>query len=189
MSCVVLRGNEARVQLTIWPLALQDQLGPLADTKLQPAGNVSVTTTFVAVDGPSLRGSIRKLTFAPAVAGTAEVTTFCAMRTSAPADTVVLAVAVLLVVSGSATAPAAGAMEALLVTVPPVAVTFATRVTSGALAPTARGPARVQVTTRFAWLHDHPLPLADTKVVEPDRLSVSTRLPEALGPALLARSV
>ena len=161
MLSVAPTGRLARVQVTVAP-PVQAQLGPLAETKVQPAGRVSVTTALVAATGPLLRGWIWKLTLPPAVAGWAEVTVFCAMRTSAPALTCTLASAVLSLVSGSGTPPAAGATVALLVMVPPTAVTVPTSVTGGIAAPTACGPGRLQLTTPAAWLQAQPLPAAET---------------------------
>ena len=111
------------------------------------------------------------------------------MRTSAPGSTVVLAVAVLSAVSGSTVAPTAGDTVALLVTVPPLALTVATKVTAGMGAPTACGPGRVQVTTPALWPQVQPEPLAETKLTDGGRLSVMTMSPPALGPLLLAVSV
>ena len=190
MSSVAPTASVARVQLTVPASAEQAQPGPLADTKVQPAGSGSVTTTPVAAAGPPLRGWIKKVTLLPAVAGTGEVTVFCAMRTSAPGSTVVSTVAVLLLLSGSAVPPTvAGASVAVLVTVPPLAVTVPTMVTGGMAAPTACGPARSQRTTPALWLHTQPEPLAETKFTDGGRLSVRVMLDESLGPLLLAVSV
>ena len=90
----------------------------------------------------------------------------------------------MLLLSGSATPPAAGATVALLVTVPPAALTVPTTVTGGAVAPTANMPLRLQVTTPPAWLHSQPLPLAETKLTDGGRLSVITIGPPSLGPVL-----
>ena len=78
---------------------------------------------------------------------------------------------------------------ALLVTVPPLALTVPTRLTGGMAAPTTCGPVREQVTTPAEWLQDQPLPLAETKLTDGGRLSVMTMSPLSLGPALLAVSV
>ena len=188
MSSVAPTARLARVQLTLWPVAAQAQFGPAADTNVQPAGSGSVTTALTAATGPLLRGSMRKLTGWPAVAGWAEVTTFWAMRRSAPATTLTAATAVLSAVSGSATPPAAGARVALLVTVPPAALTVPTSVTGGMAAPTAWLPLRLHVTTPEAWLQVQPLPVAETKLTDGGRLSVMTIAPPAFGPALLAVS-
>ena len=181
-------GMLARLQTTVAP-PLQAQLGPLADKKVQPAGSTSVTTTLLATAGPLLRGWIWKLTMAPAVAGWAEVTIFWAMRTSAPATTTTLATAVLSLLSGSGTPPAAGATVALLVTVPPAALTVPINVTGGIGAPIAWLPGRLQVTTPAAWLQAQPLPVAETKATDGGRLSVITIAPPAFGPRLLTLRV
>ena len=178
----------AREQLTVWPDALQLHPVPVAETKVQPDGSVSVTTTLLATAGPPLRGVIVKVAFSPAMTGFGE-TLLLSMRTSAPGNTWVVAVAVLLLLSGSATAPTAGLMVALLVTNPVDAMMRATMVTGGALAPTASGPLRVQVTTPAACEQLQPVPDAETNVDDPGRLSVSTRLPEAFGPSFVAVSV
>ena len=115
------------------------------------------------------------------------------MRTSAPGRTAVSAVAVLLLGTGSATSGSPlttkGSSVALLVIVPPLAVTRATMLTGGIAAPTACGPGRVQVTTPAAWAQLQPPPLAETKLVDGGRLSRMRMPAEALGPALLALSV
>ena len=186
MLSVLPTGRLARVQRTSCPVALQAQPVPVAETKVQPAGRVSVTTAFVAADGPPLRGWIWKVTLLPAVAGWVDVTDFCAMRTSAPGITGVSTVATLLLGTGSSTPPAAGSTEALLVMVPPAAVTRPVMVTAGADAPTARGPGRVQVTTPLAWLQVQPEPEAVRKVTDGGSVSVITMAPPAFGPLLLA---
>ena len=189
MSSVADVGKLARVQVTVLLLLPQAQFGPFAETKVQPAGKASVTTALTAVAGPLLRGWIRNVTLLPAIAGVPDSTSFCAMRTSAPGTTVVSAVAVLSDVSGSAMPPTAGSTVALLVIVPPAALTVPTTVTAGMAAPTACGPARLQVTTPAAWLQLQSDPDADTKATAGGRLSVITIAPDALGPALLAVSV
>ena len=186
MSSVALVSSVARVQVTIPAAWLQAHPGPAAETKAQPAGKGSRNCTLPAMAGPLLRGWMRKLTAAPAVAGKADVTVFCAMRTSAPGRTTVSIVAVLSLLSGSATPPAAGATVALLVTLPPLALTVPTTVSAGIGAPTGCGPLRLQVTTPAACAQAHPLPAADTKATDGGRLSVTTMSPEALGPLLLA---
>ncbi len=123
MLSVAEVGKLARVQVTVLPLLPQVQFGPLAETKVQPAGKGSVSTASTAVAGPLLRGWIWNVTLLPAIAGVPEVTVFWAMRMSAPGTTIVSAVAVLSAVSGSATPPAAGSTVALLVIVPPAALT------------------------------------------------------------------
>ena len=186
MSSVAPTGRLARLQLTAEPTWLQAQFGPLAETKVHPAGKLSVTTALLATDGPALRGWITNVTGWPAIAGRPELTDFWAIRTSAPATTLVLTTAVLLVLSGSATPPRAGAMLALLVTVPPLAVTLPTSVMTGIATPTGCGPGRVQVTTPARLAQVQPLPAAETKLTEGGRLSVTTMSPESFGPALLA---
>jgi hypothetical protein len=178
----------AREQVTVWPEAEQLQPVPVAETKVQPDGSVSVTTTVLAIAGPPLRGVIVKVAFSPAMTGLGD-TALLSMRTSAPGSTVVVAVAVLLLLSGSAVAPAAGLRVALLVTNPVEASMRATMVIGGALAPTAKEPVRLQVTKPTTWEQLHPVPEADTKVDDPGRFSVRTRLPEAFGPSLKAVSV
>ena len=69
-------GMLARVQLAVLPRLLQTQLGPLAETSVQPAGKVSDTTTLLAAAGPPLRGWMTKVTLAPATAGSDELTVF-----------------------------------------------------------------------------------------------------------------
>ena len=189
MSSAAEVGKLALVQLTVLPVLLQFHSGPLAETKVQPAGNASVTTAFSAAAGPLLRGWIRKVTSLPAVAGVPEVTSFWAIRTSAPGTTMVSTVAVLSTVSGSATPPAAGSTVALLVIVPPAALTLPTRVTGGMTPATGCGPARLQVTTPAAWLQLQPEPVAEMNDTAGGRLSVRTMAPEELGPALVAVSV
>lgn len=104
-----------------------------------------------------------------------------------------VAVEVLLLVSGPGVAPAAGLMVALLVMTPLVALTFARNTMSGAVAPTARGPLRVQVMAPVApaagVVQDQPFGVMLTKVVEPGTLALSTRLPAAFGPSLVTLSV
>jgi hypothetical protein len=146
---------------------------------------VLVTVTPLAVDGPALRGAMRKPTLLPATVGEPVVTTMPAISTSAPGITVVLTDAVLSLVSGSAVPPASGPTEALLVTVPLAAFTVATRVTGGMGAPTACGPLRVQLTTPALWPQVQPPPDADTKLVDGDRLLVRRIAPvDVLGPPL-----
>ena len=189
MLSVAPKGIVARVQVTVCPLVEQAQFGPVPLGAVQPAGRVSVTVTLLAGAGPLLRGWIWKVTAAPAIAGELEVTLFWAMRTSAPGITVVLAVAVLSLASGSVTPPtAAAASVAVLVMVPLALLTCATMV-MGAIAPMACGPLRVQVTTPALWPQVQPAPLAETKLVDGDKVSVTTRLPESLGPALLGDRV
>ncbi|MDH4392255.1 MAG: hypothetical protein QE285_12645 [Aquabacterium sp.] len=186
MLSVLPCGKLARVQVTTWPVAPQAQPVLTADTKPQPAGRVSVTTAFTAAEGPSLRGWIWKLTLLPAVAGCVEVTDFCAIRTSAPGMTGVSTVATLLLGTGSSTPPVAGSTDAVLVMVPPAAVTRPVMVTGGADAPTASVPARLQVTTPALWPQAQPVPVAVRKLTDGGRLSVMTIAPPALGPLLLA---
>ena len=188
MLSVALVGSEARVQVIVAPAALQLQLGPAAETNVKPAGSVSVTTAFTAVAGPPLRGCNWNVTLLPAMAGTAEATTLV-MLASAPGVTVVSTVAVLLVVSGSAVPPEAGATLALLVTVPPAAVTRPTIVSAGSVLPAACVPACVQVTVPALCEQLQPLPPAETKVTDGGRLSVTTIAAEAFGPALPTLSV
>ena len=185
MSSVPPTGSEARVQVTVGPALPQLQFGPAAETNVNPAGSVSVTLAFTAAAGPPLRGRSANVTLLPAMAGTAEPTALV-MLASAPGVTVVLTVAVVLVVSGSAVPPLAGATVALLVSVPPAAVTLPTIVSAGIGAPGACVPPCVQVTRPPDCEQLQPPPDAETKVTDGGRLSVTTIAPDVLGPALAA---
>ena len=44
----------AKVHVTVCPTTLHDQPVPVPDTKLSPAGKMSVTTGDTASDGPAL---------------------------------------------------------------------------------------------------------------------------------------
>src|SRR5690349_3899788 len=164
-SSVAPAGRLARPQVTVRPATVQVQFGPLADTTVQPTGSVSVTDALTAAAGPPLRAWIRKVTLLPAVAGSPEVTVFCRIDTSAPGTTPVVAVAVLLLVSGSAVPPTAGATLATLVMLPPEAATVPVMLSGGSVAPTACRPACVQETVlpapAPALVQFQPLPPAD----------------------------
>ena len=61
--------SDVAVHWTVWPDALHvTPLGPLADTYWSSAGNVSLTTTFVAASGPLLRATSVNETVSPTFA-------------------------------------------------------------------------------------------------------------------------
>src|SRR5438309_1201784 len=100
--------------------------------------------------------------------------------------TVVVAVALLLVVSGSAVA---ALTEALLVMVPPSLGAVTVIVIVEGVPPVGARLARVQVTLALVPLHVQPVPEALWKVTPAGSVSVTLTVVAVEGPALLTLSV
>jgi hypothetical protein len=169
------------VTLLTWPLAKTPRLQlttplllappPLALTKLTPAGNVSVTTTLLALDGPKFVTDIVYTRLL--VAGTVAEPVL-PRPTSAAGVTVVMTGAVMLFVEFGSTV---GELAlAVFVNVP---LAGAVTVTVTLLTwPLVKAP-RLQLTTPLVLI---PLPLADTNVTVAGSVSVTTTLLALDGP-------
>ena len=68
MMALALRASDPRLHVTVL-LPLHDPCVGVADTKLIPAGKLSVTTTFVAGDGPLLATIKRYVRFVRVIPG------------------------------------------------------------------------------------------------------------------------
>ena len=140
---------------------------PAADTKVTPAGRVSVTVTFAASDGP-LSTTTREYASEPAavtVGGPVLV-----MARSAEGVTVVVAVAVLLAGFGSGVAEETVAVS---VSVAPCAGAVTTTVIARRRGPAVR-VGRVHVAeTLPLFVHVQPGPVADTNVTPAGSVSVT----------------
>src|SRR5450631_41206 len=178
----VARDGAVQVTETLTAL-VQVQPGPAADTKLTPAGSVSVTETALASEGPALATVSRYVTEPPGVtlAGPVLMT-----ERSAETPTVVLAVETLFAGTGSTMLEETVAvLDSVVAT--PGAVT--TTVIGDADVPLAR-VGTVQVTETFpAFVHVHPAPVADTKATPGGSASVTVAAVASDGPALATARV
>jgi hypothetical protein len=160
--------------VTVDPLAVQP--AGVAETKVVPSASWSVTTAALAVDGPRLVWVIVHTAACPAT--TAAGAVFVVARSALEVTGGVVVVAVLSVVSGSATAPLT---VAVLGMVTPSGVSAATVAvtTKVAFAPAASGPT--------AQVRSWPLavqPGAETRVSRGSRASVTVAPGEPDGPLL-----
>ena len=164
------------------PAFEQAQPGPVADTKVTPAGSVSVTETFAASEGPLLTTTSEYATEPPAttVAGPVFV-----MARSATAVTVVTAVEVLFAGFGSLVVPATLAVLDR-VAAWPGAVT--TTVITGAESPVASAGAVQEAETFPTLVQTQPVPVADTKVTPAGSVSVTDRFAASEGPLFVTVS-
>ena len=160
------------------PVLVQVQPAPAADTKVTPAGRVSVTETAAASDGPLSTTDNEYVTLAPAttVAGPVLV-----IARSAEAVTPVVIEDVLFAGTGSAVVDDT---EAVLVSEAVCAGAVTTTVMVGAVTPVASA-GWVQVTDVLATLvHVQPVPAADTNVTPAGRVSVTETAAASDGPLL-----
>jgi hypothetical protein len=159
MSSVAPAGMVARVQVTtrVACTTEHDQLVPLAEMPVNPAGNVSETVTVPAASGPALRGaSVKLAAFAAIMAFGVAV---LEMLRSAPGETATDAVAVLLF--GLPSAVVADSVAELVIVPLLEFWTVPTRV-NVELAPLAREPLSVHVTVPLEFEQLQPDPEADT---------------------------
>jgi hypothetical protein len=167
----------ARVQVTeTLPVFEQAQPVPVAETKVMPAGRVSVTVRLAASDAPLFTTTSEYATGWPAttVAGPVFV-----IARSAEGVTVVDVDEVLFAGVGSLVAELT---VAVFVSVAPCAGAVTVTVISGADVPVAKA-ARVQVTeTLPVFEHAQPVPVADTNVTPAGRVSVTVRFAASDGP-------
>ena len=149
---------------------------PVAETKVTPAGRVSVTESPAPSEGPLFTTTSEYEMPAPAttVAGPDFV-----IARSAEAVTVVFAVAVLLPATGSLVVDET---LAVFVSDPACAGAVTTTVIVCAVVPVARA-GRVHVAdTLPEFVHVHPAPVADTNVTPAGRVSDTERLAASEGP-------
>jgi hypothetical protein len=111
MSSVAPTGKEARAQVTVKEATEQDQLVPLAAILVNPVGKVSLTETVLAASGPTLRGCSVKVAALLAIIGFGDAVLL--ILRSAPAETLTVAVAVLLFGDPSGT-PAESVAESVM---------------------------------------------------------------------------
>ena len=159
MSSVAPAGMVARVQVTtrVACTTEHDQLVPLAEMPVNPAGNVSETVTVPAASGPALRGaSVKPAAFAAIMAFGMAV---LEMLRSAPGETATDAVAVLLF--GLPSAVVADSVAELVIVPLLEFWTVPTRI-SVKLAPLASEPLSVHVTVPLEFEQLQPDPEADT---------------------------
>ena len=168
----------ARVQLTdTLAVAVHVQPAPAAETKVTPAGRVSVTWTLAASEGPLFATTSPYATVpsAATVGGPVLV-----IDRSAEAVTAVSTEAVLLAGLGSAVV---AATDAVLDREPAWGGAVTTTVIVGALVPVVREE-REHVTETFALLvQAHPAPPAETKATPAGSTSTTERFPASDGPA------
>jgi hypothetical protein len=171
----------ARVQDTdTLPELVQVQPVPAADTKVTPAGSVSVTVRLAASEGPALATTREYVRLAPATTVAAAV---FVMERFADAVTVVLATEVLLAALGSAVVDE---IDDVLDREPACTGAVTVIVIVGAVAPAAR-VGRVQLTETFpTFVHVHPVPLAETKVTPAGRVSATATFAASDGPMFTA---
>jgi hypothetical protein len=171
-----------RLQVTVPALWLQVPWVAVADTNVTPLGRVSVRVTPVAPLGPAL------LTLTVYVSVPATITgsglSALVTETSAEAVTVVVALALLFALLGSAWV---AVTVALLVMTPPETGAV-TAIVTVALDPLARPP-RLHVTVPALWLQVPWVAVADTNVTPLGRVSVRVTPVAPLGPALLTLTV
>src|SRR5207237_434325 len=122
---------DARVHVTTWPATPHAQPVPVAETKVVPAGSVSVTVTVAAALGPAFETSTVYVSVAPAVTGSGA--SVIAIDRSALAVTVVDWLAELLPAAGSAVV----AVTVALAVIDPPAVGAVQVVAIAGAAPTA----------------------------------------------------
>jgi hypothetical protein len=179
VTVIVLKptGRDARVQVTVLPETPHVQPEPDAAMLVTPAGNVSVTTVFAAGFGPALFAASVQVIVLPASTG--------------------FGVAVLVTVTLETAVIVVGAVQAVLLTVPPdvivpVQVLVIVPVVVGALAlivivldPTGM-LARLQVTVWPDVEHVQPVPDALIAVTPAGTASVTTAFVAAFGPLFVA---
>jgi hypothetical protein len=178
VGAVVPAASAARVQVTeTFPVFEHAQPVPVADTKVTPAGSVSVTLRFAASDGPL---SVTTSEYATDDPATTDAGPDLLIARSAEAVTVVVAVAVLFAGFGSAVVDAT---LAVLLRLPAWFGAVTVIVITGAVTPVARA-ALVQVTeTLPVFEQAQPVPVALTKVTPAGSVSVTVRLAASDGPA------
>ena len=184
VGAVVPVASVGRVQVTeTLPVLVQVQPVPVAETKVTPAGRVSVTETEAASDGPLFAPTREYVTVPPAVTVPGPV---LVRERSAEAVTVVLATEVLLAPFGSAVVEDT---DAVLVSVVAWAGAVTTTVMVGAVDPvTSAG--RVQVTETLPVLVQvQPVPVAETKVTPAGRVSPTDSVAASDGPLFVTTSV
>jgi hypothetical protein len=172
-----------RLHVTVPAACEHDPVDGVADTNEVPDGSASVICTPAALEGPPFETVTVYVKLLPAETGSGE-SVFVTER-SAAGTTVVPAVAVLLVASGSVVVEATTA----LFEIEPVELGAVTLIVmAGADAPALR-EARVQVTTRATREQLHPVPLDETYVTPAGSVSVTVRLCASEGPAFETVSV
>jgi len=171
----------ARVQVTGMP-PVHVQPDPEAETNETPAGRKSVTTTFVAADGPRFLTASVQVSAAPTF--TLDREDVLVIERSATGTTVVVSESTRSRVSGSWIPEST---LAVLVNVTPVTGARTVTVIAGA-GPTAIEP-RVHVTVPDANPHVHPAPDAETNVKPTGRTSLTETNAAGLGPPLSTASV
>jgi len=171
-----------RLHVTVPALWVQVPWVGVADTKPTPAGKVSVRVTPVAALGPALLTLTVYVRLPPATTGSG--LSVLVTDRSAEAVTVVLAVALLFALLGSASL---AVTLAVLVIVPPD-VGAVTTIVTVALPALAIVP-RLHVTVPALWVQVPWVGVADTKPTPAGKVSVKLTPVATLGPALLTLTV
>jgi len=159
-------------------------LVPLAEMLVKPVGNVSETVTALAASGPPFRGDSVKVAAVAAIMAVGEAA--LPMLRSAPGETLVEAVAVLLFGSPSGVV---AERVAELVMVPLLEFCMVPIRVSVEVAPVARVPPRLHVTEPLEFEQLQPEPEADTYATLGGSVSVTVTPVESSGPLLLATRV
>jgi hypothetical protein len=169
---------DPRLHVTVPALWLQVPWVGVADTNTTPLGRVSVKLTPVAVLGPALLTLTVYVRLPAAATGSGE--SALVTDRSAEAVTVVLAVALLFALLGSAWV---AVTLAVLVIVPPDVGAVTTIVTVAD--PTLAIDPKLHVTVPALWLQVPWVAVADTNTTPAGNVSVRVTPVAALGPALL----
>ena len=183
VGAVAPAASAGRVQVTeTLPTLVHVQPVPVADTKVTPAGSVSITDRLAASEGPLFTTTSEYATDPPATTSAGPV---LVIARSAEAVTMVFATDVLLAGFGSAVVEDT---DAVFDSDPAWFGAVTTIVIVGAVAPVA-SDGRVQVTDTFpTFEHVHPVPAADTNVTPAGSVSATDRFAASEGPLSVTTS-
>ena len=184
MSSVAPTGNELLEHVTVNEATEQDQLVPLAAMPVNPLGNVSLTETLLAGSGPTFRGCNVNVAALLATIGFGDAV--LVILRSAPAETLTVAVAVLLFGDPSGT-PADSVAESVIL--PLLELCTRPIIVSVLVLPLGRFAGLLQLTVVPDAEQDHPLPDDETYVTFGGNVLTMLRAEDGSGPRLFAISV